>query len=168
MRSHGSSVACLSPSEMRLFSASTLRITTSTESPFFTTSDGCCTRFVQDMSEMWISPSMPGSISTKAPKLVRLRTLPFKRVPTGYFSGSIIHGSCSVCFMPSEIFSSFGSTLRSEGAEAREVANLAVQTRADRILLRQHHPRILLRLLHAERDLLLVRIDLAIGRRRSS
>ena len=33
------------------------------------------------------------------------------RVPTGYLSGSTIHGSCSVCFMPSEIFSSFGSTL---------------------------------------------------------
>ena len=49
---------------------------------------------------------MPGSISTKAPKLVRLRTLPLMRVPTGYLSGSTIHGSCSVCFMPSEIFSS--------------------------------------------------------------
>ena len=54
---------------------------------------------------------MPGSISTNAPKLVRLRTLPLMRVPTGYLSGSTIHGSCSVCFMPSEIFSSFGSTL---------------------------------------------------------
>src|SRR5438067_2289845 len=31
---------------MRLFSASTLRISTSTSSPFFTTSDGCCTRLV--------------------------------------------------------------------------------------------------------------------------
>src|SRR5687767_8139472 len=47
-----------------------------------------------------------------------------------------------------------------EGAEAREVANLAVDARTDRVLERQHHPRILLRLLHAERDLLLVRIDL--------
>src|SRR6267378_2241077 len=47
-----------------------------------------------------------------------------------------------------------------ERAKAREVANLAVETRPDRILLRQHHPRILLRLLHAEGDLLLVRIDL--------
>src|SRR5678815_4720058 len=47
-----------------------------------------------------------------------------------------------------------------ECAEAREVANLSVETRADRIFLRQHHPRILLRLLHSERDLLLVRIDL--------
>ena len=47
-----------------------------------------------------------------------------------------------------------------ERAEAREVADLAVDARADRVLERQHHPRILLRLLHAERDLLLVRIDL--------
>src|SRR4051812_24348203 len=47
-----------------------------------------------------------------------------------------------------------------ERTKAREVPNLAVETRADRILLRQHHPRILLRLLHAERDLLFVRIDL--------
>src|SRR4029078_12048934 len=56
-------------------------------------------------------PSMPGSISTNAPKLVRLRPLPLMRVPTGYLSGNTNHGSCSVCFMPSEIFSSFGSTL---------------------------------------------------------
>src|SRR5689334_19963201 len=47
-----------------------------------------------------------------------------------------------------------------ERAEAGEVAHLSIEPRADRILLRQHHPRILLRLLHAERDLLLVRIDL--------
>jgi len=37
---------------MRLFSLSMFRITTSTASPFFTTSDGCWTRFVQLMSEM--------------------------------------------------------------------------------------------------------------------
>jgi hypothetical protein len=73
------------------------------------------------MSEMWISPSMPGSISTNAPKLVRLRTLPFNRVPTGYFSGSIIHGSCSVCFMPREIFSSFGSTLSTTASIASPI-----------------------------------------------
>src|SRR5438094_3080880 len=91
---------------MRLFSASTLRISTSTSSPFFTTSEGCCTRLVHDISEMWISPSIPGSISTNAPNEVRLRTLPLRRVPTGYFCGSAIHGSSSVCFMPSETFSS--------------------------------------------------------------
>src|SRR5216117_4520879 len=112
MRSHGSSCACFRPSEMRLFSASTFRISTSTSSPFFTTSEGCCTRFVHDMSEMWIRPSIPGSISTNAPNEVRLRTLPLIRVPTGYFCGRAIQGSSSVCFMPSEIFSSASSTLR--------------------------------------------------------
>src|SRR3989442_11939267 len=39
-----SSCACFRPSEIRLFSASTLRISTSTSSPFLTTSEGCCTR----------------------------------------------------------------------------------------------------------------------------
>ena len=111
MRSHGSSCACFSPREIRLFSASTLRTSTSTSSPFLTTSEGCCTRFVHDMSEMWIRPSIPGSISTNAPNEVRLRTLPLRRVPTGYFCGSAIHGSSSVCFMPREIFSSVSSTL---------------------------------------------------------
>src|SRR5207245_3674460 len=62
--------------------------------------EGCCTRLVHDMSEMWIKPSMPGSISTNAPNDVRLRTLPRMRVPTGYFCGSAIQGSSSVCFMP--------------------------------------------------------------------
>src|SRR6185295_4745968 len=39
-----------------------------------------------------------------------------------------------------------------ERPERGEVADLAAQPRADRILLRQRHPRILLGLLHAERD----------------
>src|SRR3982751_455861 len=47
-----------------------------------------------------------------------------------------------------------------ERAEAGQVSHLAVDPRPDRVLERQHDPRILLRLLHAERDLLLVRIDL--------
>src|SRR3954471_6482191 len=42
-----------------------------------------------------------------------------------------------------------------EGAEAGQVANLAVDPGAHRVLERQHHPGILLRLLHSERDLLL-------------
>src|SRR3989442_13203196 len=41
-----------------------------------------------------------------------------------------------------------------ERAERREVADLAAQPRADRILLRERHPRILLGLFHPERDLL--------------
>src|SRR6185312_2218882 len=47
-----------------------------------------------------------------------------------------------------------------ERAERRQVAHLAAQPRADRILLRQRHPRILLRLLHAERDFLFGLVDL--------
>src|SRR5262249_39638819 len=47
-----------------------------------------------------------------------------------------------------------------ERAERREVANLARDAGTHWILQRQHHPRILLRLLHAERNLLFVRIDL--------
>src|SRR5687768_1056605 len=47
-----------------------------------------------------------------------------------------------------------------ESAEAGEVSHLSVETRAVRVLLRQHHPRVLLRLLHAERDLLFIRIHL--------
>ena len=68
-------------------------------------------RLVQLMSETWTSPSMPASISTKAPNEVRLRTVPASFVPVAYFTGSASHGSSSICFMPSEIFSSFGSTL---------------------------------------------------------
>src|SRR5687768_16155353 len=46
-----------------------------------------------------------------------------------------------------------------ERAERREVADLAAEPRADRILLRQCHPGILLGLLHAERDLLFRLVD---------
>src|SRR4030095_3451454 len=47
-----------------------------------------------------------------------------------------------------------------ERAEAREVPDFPVDAGSDRVLQREHDPRILLGLLHAERDLLLVRIDL--------
>src|SRR6266513_924811 len=46
-----------------------------------------------------------------------------------------------------------------ECAERRQIAHLAAQPRADGILLRQRHPRILLRLLHAERDFLFRLVD---------
>ena len=64
---------------------------------------------------------MPGSISTNAPNEVRLRTLPLIRVPTGYLSGRITHGSCSVCFIPSEIFSSVSSTLSTTASIASPI-----------------------------------------------
>ena len=111
MDGHGSSRVCLIPREIRLFSASTSRTITSTSSPFCTSSEGCSTRLVHDMSETCTSPSIPGSISTKAPKEVRFRTTPERTVPVGYFTGRASHGSSSICFIPSEIFSSDGSTL---------------------------------------------------------
>src|SRR2546430_6081494 len=60
---------------------------------------------------------MPGSISTNAPNEVRLRTFPLIRMPTGYFCGSAIQGSSSVCFMPSETFSSVSSTFNTRSEE---------------------------------------------------
>src|SRR6185437_14090644 len=47
-----------------------------------------------------------------------------------------------------------------ERPEAREVADLARDACADRVFEWQHDPWVLLRLLHAQRDLLLVGIDL--------
>ncbi len=82
----------------------------STTSPFFSTSDGCLMRLLHDMSEMWISPSMSSSTSTKAPNSVRLRTLPVIFVPTGYFSDSSFQGLLSTCLSPSEIRRAVGST----------------------------------------------------------
>ena len=55
---------------------------------------------------------MPGSISTNAPNVVRLRTVPVKREPDGYLTGRASHGSSWICFIPREIFSSLESTLR--------------------------------------------------------
>ena len=47
-----------------------------------------------------------------------------------------------------------------EGAEGGEIAHLSFDPHADRILLRQRHPGIFLRLLHAERDFLFRLVDL--------
>ncbi len=65
--SQGSGVSCFMPRAMRFFSLSTESTTHWTLSPFFTTSDGCVTFLVQLMSVMCSRPSMPSSISTKAP-----------------------------------------------------------------------------------------------------
>ncbi len=54
---------------------------------------------------------MPDSISTKAPNVVTLRTLPRVTVPTGKRASRSSHGSGSSCFMPREIFLSRGSIL---------------------------------------------------------
>src|SRR5688500_6509430 len=47
-----------------------------------------------------------------------------------------------------------------ERAEARQVPHLARDAGADRVLEREHHPGVLLRLLHAERDLLVALVHL--------
>ncbi len=87
------------------------------------------TRLVQDMSETCTRPSMPSSISTKAPKLVRFRTLPLSRVPGGYLVSSVTHGSGSICFRPSEIFSFSLSTLSTmasiEVADVHDLGRMA-------------------------------------------
>ena len=58
---------CFMPSEILRSRSSTSRTTASTSSPTETTFDGCLIRLVQDISDTWIRPSMPGSSSTKAP-----------------------------------------------------------------------------------------------------
>ena len=47
-----------------------------------------------------------------------------------------------------------------KGAEAGQIADFSIDASSNGILQRQHHPWILLGLLHTERDLLLIRIDL--------
>ncbi len=79
----GFSWVCFRPSDIRWFSVSMLSTTTLTVSPLPSISEGWFILRVQLMSLMWTSPSIPSSISTKAPKLVRLRTLPSISVPTG-------------------------------------------------------------------------------------
>ena len=75
--------SCFNPSDSRWLSASMLSTIASTTSPFLSTSDGCLIRLLHDMSEMWIRPSMSSSTSTKAPKSVRITTLPAIIAPTG-------------------------------------------------------------------------------------
>ena len=76
--------ACFIPREIRLLFGSTLRTTASTKSATLTSFDGWRTLWVQDISETWTSPSIPGSSSTKAPYSARLTTFPRTRLPTGY------------------------------------------------------------------------------------
>src|SRR5271166_149193 len=65
--SHGFASVCLSPSEILRFASSTPSTCTSTMSFGFTTFDGCTARLLQLISETWIKPSTPFSISTNAP-----------------------------------------------------------------------------------------------------
>ena len=62
------------------FLKSTLKTCTSTISPIDTASSGCLMKRSQ-ISEIWTSPSWCTPISTKAPKSMTLRTVPFKTMP---------------------------------------------------------------------------------------
>ena len=103
-RGQGFSKASLWLSEMRRRLMSISETTTGITSPFLNISLAWRMRLVQDISEMCTSPSMLSSIAMKAPKLVRLHTVPSILVPGGYLASRVSHGSSSVCFMPSEIF----------------------------------------------------------------
>ncbi len=85
---------------MRRFSLSTSRTMTSTSCEVETILPGWTFFLVQLISETWTRPSMPGSISTKAPYSVMLVTVPVIFMPTGYFAATPSHGSLSSCFMP--------------------------------------------------------------------
>src|SRR5882724_4343866 len=106
MDRHGSSSNCFIPSETRWLALSTSSTTASTVWPFFNSSAGFVTLRDHDISETCTMPSMPSSISTNAPKFVRLRTLPVIFVPGGYFFGTCDHGLASSWRMPRDIFCS--------------------------------------------------------------
>ena len=59
-------------------------------------------RLVQESSETWTRPSMPGSSSTNAPYGTRFVTLPLTFMLTGYFSAILSHGLSVFCLRPSE------------------------------------------------------------------
>src|ERR687896_687077 len=150
-----------------------LRTIASTLSPFFNTSEGCLMRLLQDMSEIWMRPSMSSSTSTKAPNSVRLRTLPTIFAPTGYFSASSCHGLLSTCLRPSEMRRAVASTpstiastvsptfrIFDECAVIGEADDLARHARADWITVGHVRPRVVDELLVSERDTLGRRIVL--------
>ena len=79
---------------IRCASGSTERTNTSTWSPSWTTSEARHTRLC-DSSEMWTSPSMPGSNSTKAPNSISLVTVPRTTLWGGYFWAAAVQGLSS-------------------------------------------------------------------------
>ena len=108
--SHGSGSICLRPREIFSFPLSTLSTMHSTSWPSVRILFGWRMCLVQDISEMWMSPSTPRSSSTKAPYSVIETTRPWTRG-------------------------------------------------ADRVLLLDPLPRVLLELLQAERDPLPLRLE---------
>ncbi len=62
--------------ERRIFPLRSIEMTfTITSSPSFSTSETLFTR-LSESSEMWMSPSVPGNSSTKAPNSAIFRTVP--------------------------------------------------------------------------------------------
>ena len=102
----GFSSSCLWPRLRRRLSLSISRTTTSVSAPICVNSEGCFTFLVQLRSEMWIRPSIPSSISTNTPKLVKLRTLAVWREPTAYLVSISAQGSGVSCLRPSDILRS--------------------------------------------------------------
>ena len=105
--------SCLMPSETFCFSTSMLRMTASASSPTLSLAEGCLI-FSQEMSEMWMRPSMPGSTSRKAPKSVIDVILPLTRVPGGVFCLKSSSGWGWVCLRPREMRLEVGLTSRME------------------------------------------------------
>ena len=111
--SHGFSSSCLRPSDTLLLSKSQPRIFASTTSPMLTISLGLVILFVQESSEMWARPSIPGSISINTPKLAIFVTGLFTTSPIWYFWSNVDHGSGSIAFKERLIFCVSGSMLMS-------------------------------------------------------
>ena len=105
--SSGWGMACLRPREIRLEAGLTSRMVTTTSWPRVRSFLGWIILRDQLRSEMWTRPSTPFSSSTKAPKSVRLMTLPVIFWPAWYFSAMSSQGSGVSCLVPREIFSSF-------------------------------------------------------------
>ena len=109
--SQGFSSNCLCPKLKRRFSLSISSTCTSIVDPISVTSLGCLIFLVHERSEICIKPSTPSSISTKAPKLVKLRTLAVCVLFTGNFSSILSHGSGLSCLTPNDILRSSRSSV---------------------------------------------------------
>ena len=71
--------------------------------PGFTMSLALLIFFPHDISETWISPSIPGSSSTNAPNSITRVTVPRTRSPALYFPATASQGCGCNCFMPIEM-----------------------------------------------------------------
>src|ERR1044072_2146667 len=111
-RSHGFSSTCFMPREISCLSLLISRTLTWTRWLAVTSSEGWLMRLVQDISEMWTRPSIPGSSLTKAPYDITLTTSPECRLLIGYFFSTVSHGLGDLCLSERAIFSLSLSTER--------------------------------------------------------